>query len=53
MCRFLELERLVTDDVPADSVKDELAELVASLGVEVERTSETYDSLLRAGLTSV
>lgn len=45
---FLELERLVPDDTPADIVQNDLAKLVTLLGVEVERITETYDSLIRA-----
>ncbi|WP_232304122.1 CYTH domain-containing protein [Pseudofrankia sp. DC12] len=45
---FLELERLVPDDEPADAVQAELAAFVASLGIDAVRTSETYDSLVRA-----
>jgi adenylate cyclase class 2 len=44
---FLELERLVGDDVPRLAVQDELDALVRSLSVAAERTSETYDSLIR------
>jgi adenylate cyclase class 2 len=49
---FLELERMVPDDVPGEAVQAELAAFVASLGVEAERTEETYDSLVRAALAS-
>ncbi|MCK9921769.1 CYTH domain-containing protein [Frankia sp. AgPm24] len=49
---FLELERMVADDVPAAAIQDELAAFVASLGVSVERTVETYDSLVRAAQTT-
>ncbi|MBL7488408.1 CYTH domain-containing protein [Frankia sp. AgB1.9] len=45
---FLELERMVPDDEPATAVQDELAAFVASLGIDAVRTSETYDSLVRA-----
>lgn len=45
---FIELERLVADDVPGEVVQAELAALVAGWGLDVERTEETYDSLLRA-----
>lgn len=50
---FLELERMVTDDVPGMAVQTELVAFVASLGIEAERTEETYDSLVRAALASV
>jgi len=45
---FLELERLVPDDVPAEVIQAELAAFVASFGVTAIRTDETYDSLVRA-----
>jgi hypothetical protein len=35
-----------------EAVQAELAAFVASLGVETERTAETYDSLVRAALVS-
>ncbi len=44
---FLELERMVSDDVPGEAVQDELAAFVASLQVGATRTEETYDSLVR------
>lgn len=49
---FLELERMVADDVPGDAVQAELAAFVASLESEVFRTDETYDSLVRAASVS-
>ncbi|MCM3883562.1 class IV adenylate cyclase [Frankia sp. R82] len=49
---FLELERMVPDETPATAVQDELAGFVTSLGVAVERTTETYDSLVRAAQTT-
>jgi len=45
---FLELERMVPDDMPAEAIQAELAAFVAAFGVTVERTDETYDSLVRA-----
>ena len=48
---FLEVERMVPDDVPGEAVQDELSRFVASLGIETERTGQTYDSLVRAMLT--
>jgi adenylate cyclase class 2 len=48
---FLEVERMVPDDVPGEGVQDELSRFVASLGIETERTGQTYDSLVRARLT--
>lgn len=49
---FLELERMVSDDVPGEAVQAELAAFVADLGIDAERTEETYDSLVRAAITS-
>lgn len=49
---FVELERMVPDDVSGEAVQDELAQFVAGLGIAVERTEETYDSLVRAALAS-
>jgi len=49
---FLELERMVSDDVPGEAVQAELAAFVASLAVEATRTEETYDSLVRAAVAS-
>lgn len=49
---FLELERMVSDDVSGEAVQTELAAFVASLNIEAERTEETYDSLVRAALWS-
>lgn len=44
---FLELERLVPDDVPAEAVQAALAAFVSSLGIAATRIDETYDSLVR------
>lgn len=49
---FLELERLVADGVPGETVQAELAAFVRALGIEAERIEETYDSLVRAALAS-
>lgn len=49
---FLELERMVPDDVPGETVQAELAGFVASLDAAAERTEETYDSLVCAALVS-
>lgn len=49
---FVELERLVADDVPGEVVQAELAAFVTALGIAAERTEETYDSLVRSALTS-
>jgi adenylate cyclase, class 2 len=45
---FLELERLVPDNLAAGAVQAELAAFAASLGIVAVRTEETYDSLVRA-----
>jgi adenylate cyclase class 2 len=47
---FLELETMVTGGEGA-AVQAVLHELAQSLGVELERTRDTYDSLVRAALT--
>jgi len=47
---FLEVERMVPDGVPGEAVQAELSRFVASLGIEAERTGQTYDSLVRAML---
>jgi len=43
---------MVPDHVSGEAVQAELAGFVASLGIEAERTAETYDSLVRAALES-
>jgi adenylate cyclase, class 2 len=45
---FLELERMVPAHLSGEAVQDELIGLVASLGIQMERVEETYDSLVRA-----
>ena len=49
---FLELERMVPDDAPAEAIQAELAAFVAAFGVTAVRTDETYDSLVRAAQAS-
>ena len=49
---FLELERMVPDDLPAEAIQAELAAFVAAFGVTAVRTDETYDSLVRAAQKS-
>ena len=49
---FLELERMVPDDVPAEAIQAELAVFVAAFGVTAVRTDETYDSIVRAAQAS-
>lgn len=45
---FLELERMVRADTSGEAVQAELVAFVASLGIDAERTEETYDSLIHA-----
>lgn len=45
---FLELERIVPDDMPAEAIQAGLAAFAESFGVIAVRTDETYDSLVRA-----
>jgi adenylate cyclase, class 2 len=45
---FIEAERLAPDDADSQAVQAELATLVESLGVQVIRTADTYDSLVHA-----
>jgi len=45
---FLELERIVPDDIPAGAIQAELAAFAASFGVAAIPTDETYDSLVHA-----
>ncbi|HEX4814447.1 MAG TPA: class IV adenylate cyclase [Nonomuraea sp.] len=47
---FMEIERTVTGDSSGAAVQAELDAWARSLGVELERTSDTYDSLVRAAL---
>ena len=49
---FLELERVVPDDMPAEAIQAELAAFVASFGVTAVRTDQTYDLLVRAAQAS-
>jgi adenylate cyclase, class 2 len=44
---FLEVERIVSGDLPGEVIQAELCRLVESLGVEAERTEQTYDWLVR------
>ncbi|WP_328850533.1 CYTH domain-containing protein [Micromonospora globbae] len=48
---FFEIEAMVSGDRPACEVQQELDAFARSLGVELERSTETYDSLLRAVLS--
>lgn len=45
---FFEIEVMVGGDRPAADVQRELDQFACSLGVELARSTETYDSLLRA-----
>jgi adenylate cyclase, class 2 len=49
---FLEVERLVAPEQSGLQVQAELDSFVRSLGVAVERTTETYDSLVRAAMAA-
>ena len=49
---FVEVERMVPDDVSGEAVQAELARFVTSLGIEAERSAQTYDALVRAALAS-
>jgi adenylate cyclase class 2 len=44
---FLEVERMVGEDVPGGVVQAALCRFVESLGIEAERTEQTYDWLVR------
>jgi adenylate cyclase class 2 len=48
---FVEVERLVPDEVLGQVVQAELARFVSTLGVEVSQTKDSYDTLVRAALT--
>ena len=50
---FVEVERMVPEGVPGERVQAELAHFVSALGVEVSRTKDSYDTLVRAALTPV
>ncbi|MBO0883698.1 MAG: CYTH domain-containing protein [Mycobacterium sp.] len=50
---FLEVEQVVGPDRSGIAVQAELDAFVRSLGVAVERTTDTYDSLVRAALATV
>jgi adenylate cyclase class 2 len=49
---FLELERMVPDDISGEAVQTGLASFVGALDITAERTEETHDSLVRAALIS-
>jgi len=47
---FLEIERVIGPGRAGEAVQAELDAFARSLGVELERTTETYDSLVRSAL---
>jgi hypothetical protein len=47
---FLEIERVIPPGRSGEAVQAELDAFARSLGVELERTIDTYDSLLRAAV---
>ena len=47
---FLEIERVVPPGRSGEAVQAELDAFARSLGVELERTTDTYDSLLRGAV---
>ncbi len=49
---FFEIEAMVSGDRPAGEVQQELDAFARSLGVDLVRSTDTYDSLLRAALSS-
>lgn len=50
---FLEIEQVIGAEQSGTVVQAELDAFARSLGVDVTRTTETYDSLVRAALASV
>ncbi len=50
---FLEIEKIVGSGQPGEVVQAELHAFATSLGVELERITDTYDSLVRAALAGV
>lgn len=50
---FLEVEKVIGPGQSGAVVQAELDGFARSLGVELERTTETYDSLIRAALAAV
>jgi len=47
---FLEIEKVIGPGHSGETVQTELQAFARSLGVDLERTTETYDSLVRAAL---
>jgi adenylate cyclase class 2 len=50
---FLEVEKVIGPGQSGEAVQAELHTFACSLGVELERTTDTYDSLVRAALAAV
>lgn len=50
---FLEIEKVIGPGQSGEAVQAELHTFASSLGVELERTTDTYDSLIRAALAGV
>ncbi|WP_431896017.1 class IV adenylate cyclase [Micromonospora haikouensis] len=50
---FVEIERIVTDGVAGERIQAELDRFAATLDVSLERTTDTYDSLIRAARARV
>ena len=50
---FLEIERVIPPGQTGEAVQADLDAFARSLGIELERTTDTYDSLLRAALAAV
>ncbi|WP_116025856.1 hypothetical protein [Thermomonospora umbrina] len=48
---FMEMERVVSGSESGAAVQHELDRWARSLGVELQRTTDTYDSLVRAALS--
>jgi adenylate cyclase class 2 len=49
---FLEIEHVITADEDGPAVQAQLDTFAQSLGVDLERTTDTYDSLVRAALAA-
>jgi adenylate cyclase class 2 len=50
---FLEIEKVIGPGQSGETVQSELHAFARSLGVDLERTTETYDSLVHAALAAV
>lgn len=50
---FLEIEKIIGPGQSSESVQAELHTFACSLGVELERMADTYDSLIRAAVAGV